>query len=180
AFRMSKRLPEAGPPRAGQPFCRRPSVFMPTEPPANSARRTIRVGKYEVLQHIATGGMGAVYRARDTGLGREVALKILPPDLAANPAALKRFQNEARHAAKLRHENIVTLYDSDQANGTYYLAMEFVQGIDLHEYISRKGKLSPKEARNILTQATKALHHAHKHGLVHRDIKPSNFLIVGQ
>jgi serine/threonine-protein kinase len=148
--------------------------------PAKDARKAIRVGSYEVINHIATGGMGAVYRARDVKLGREVALKILPPEMARNPTQLERFKREARHAARLRHENIVTLYEFGEDKGTYYIAMELIEGIDLHEYINRKKKLDPEEARRILIQATRGLSHAHKQGLVHRDIKPSNFLIVGQ
>src|SRR5262249_11184548 len=126
----------------------------------------------------ASGGMGAVYKARDTDLGREVALKVLSPELAARDDMVRRFQKEARHAAKLRHENIVTIYDVGDANGTNYLALEFVEGTDLNEYINRKGKLDPDEARGLLVQAVKALVQVHKAGLVHRDIKPSNFLIA--
>ena len=111
---------------------------MPSDKPPKSQKRALRIGKYEVLNHIATGGMGAVYRARDTKLGREVALKVLPNEMAANEAALKRFLREAELAAKLRHENIVTLYESDQINGTYYLAMELIEGIDLPATVGRR------------------------------------------
>src|SRR5947209_2846601 len=100
---------------------------MPPEP-ANASSRYSCIGKYEVVAHIATGGMCAVYRARDRELGREVALKILPPDLAADPIRLERFRREARSAAKLRHENIVTLYEFGEVSGTYFLALEFVEG----------------------------------------------------
>jgi serine/threonine protein kinase len=151
---------------------------MSTEPAAKGPRRTVRIGKYEVLSHIATGGMGAVYRARDTELGREVALKVLPPDLASNPGLLERFRREARSAAKLCHENIVTLFEFGEVGGTNFLALEYVDGIDLHDYINRKTKLDPEEAREILLQAARALEHAHQQGIVHRDIKPSNFLLT--
>jgi serine/threonine protein kinase len=154
---------------------------MPSEAdlqPGDDASRTIRIGKYEVLAHIATGGMGAVYKARDTELGRIVALKIIPPDTAGKPAALERFRREARSAAKLRHENIVTLYEFGEARGVYFLALEYVDGIDLQAYIERKGRLKPDKARRILVQAARALDHAHKQGVVHRDVKPSNFLIT--
>src|ERR1043166_4158827 len=99
---------------------------MPPDPPAKGPRRAIRIGKYEVLEHIASGGMGAVYRARDRKTGREGALKVLTPEMAARPAMLERFRREARHASRLRHDNIVSIYEFDQAKGTYYLAMEFV------------------------------------------------------
>src|SRR5262249_50707804 len=97
---------------------------------------------------------------------------------AAKPAMLERFHREARSAAKLRHENIVRIYECGEANGTHFLALEFIDGIDLHEYINRKGKLPPDEVRLILLQAANALTHAHKKGIIHRDIKPSNFLIT--
>jgi serine/threonine-protein kinase len=124
--------------------------------------------------------MGAVYLATDTDLHRDVALKILSPELAAKPAALERFRREARHAARLRHENIVTVYEFGSATGTWFLALEFVDGIDLSEYINRKGRLDPAEAVAITVQAVKALEHAHLNGIVHRDIKPSNFLLKRQ
>lgn len=145
----------------------------------NQARgRSQRIGKYEIVKHIASGGMGAVYRAVDTELKRPVALKILSPDLASKPNMIERFQREARSAAKLRHENIVTLYEVGQDNDVHFLALEFVEGTDLFEHITSKGKLDPEEARQILIQAARALDHAHKQGIVHRDIKPGNFLLA--
>jgi serine/threonine protein kinase len=151
---------------------------MSTEPQSKSARQPVRIGKYEVVKHIATGGMGAVYRARDTALDREVALKVLPKELAANPGAIERFRREARNAAKLRHENIVSIYECGEVQGTWFLALEFVEGIDLYEYINRKTHLDPEEARRITIQAALALQHAYQQGIVHRDIKPSNFLVT--
>jgi serine/threonine-protein kinase len=153
---------------------------MSSERPGKGPRRAVRIGKYEVLAHVASGGMGAVYRARDTESGREVALKVLSPQMAAKPVMLERFRREARSAAKLRHENIVTVYEFGEAGGTCYLAMEFIDGIDLHEYSERKGPLDPEEARQILVQACRALAHAHAQDIVHRDVKPSNFLITRQ
>lgn len=151
---------------------------MSSEKPAKGGSRALRIGKYEIISHIATGGMGAVYKARDTDLNRDVALKVLPPELAARPGMLQRFQREARHAAKLRHENVVAIYEIGEAGGTSFLALEFVDGIDLAKYIERKGKLDPDEALGFLTQAARALVQMHKQNLVHRDIKPSNFLIT--
>ncbi len=151
---------------------------MPPDPSAKRPRRPVRIGKYEVVAHVATGGMGAVYKAIDTVLKREVALKVLPPEMASKPLALERFRREARNAARLRHENIVTIYEFDQSGSTCYLAMEFIDGIDLHEYIERKQRLDPEEARLITIQAARALEQAHTQGVVHRDIKPSNFLIM--
>jgi serine/threonine-protein kinase len=151
---------------------------MPPDPQTKGARKPVRIGKYDVVQHIATGGMGAVYKARDLDLDRDVALKVLPPDMAANPTALERFRREARNAAKLRHENIITIYEFGEHQGTWFLALEYVQGIDLYEYIRRKGTLDPEEARRIIIQAALALQHAYQRGIVHRDIKPSNFLVT--
>jgi serine/threonine-protein kinase len=151
---------------------------MASEPSGSGGRPPQRIGKYEVVAHIATGGMGAVYKAVDTVLGRPVALKILPPELAAIPRMIERFQREARSAGKLSHENIVTLYECGRDRGMYFLALEFVDGIDLHEHLTRKKKLDPEEARQLLIQAARALAHVHKRGIVHRDIKPSNFLLT--
>jgi serine/threonine-protein kinase len=137
-----------------------------------------QIGKYQILAHIATGGMGTVYQARDEVLGRVVALKVLDPDLASNPVLLERFRREARAASRLVHKNIVTLYECGEANGLYYIAMEYIEGIDLSEYIRRKGQIDPEEARRLIIQAAKALEHAARQGITHRDIKPSNFLLA--
>jgi serine/threonine protein kinase len=146
------------------------------------ATRTIqpgaRLGKYQVETLIAPGGMGKVYKARDTILGRTVALKVLAADLANKHAALERFRREAKAAARLAHKNVVTLYEYGEIEGQHYLALEYVEGIDLYEYIERKGQLEPEEGRRILLQAAKALDHAFEHGVIHRDIKPSNFLLA--
>jgi serine/threonine protein kinase len=136
------------------------------------------LGKYKVLSHIATGGMGTVYKARDEKLGRIVALKVLPEELAAKPNTLERFRREACHAARLSHKNIVTLYDFGDENGLHFLVLEYIDGIDLYDYIERKGRLAPEESRRILIQAVKALDHAYQQGIIHRDIKPSNFLLT--
>lgn len=151
---------------------------MPDDNTTNPAERTERIGKYEILGHIATGGMGVVYKARDVELNRLVALKILPPEMAKQSNILERFRREAKAAAQLRHDNIVTIFDFDEFNGTWFIALEFVDGHDLQFYISRKCRLDPEETRQILIQAARALMHAHEHKVVHRDIKPSNLLLV--
>src|SRR5947209_14505870 len=124
---------------------------MTTEAPGRGPRG--RLGKYEVLAHLATGGMGAVYKARDTESGRLVALKVLPPELATNPALRERFRREARSAAKLRHDNIVAIYEFGAVNDLYFLALEFVEGTDLHQYVTEHGPLRPGLARGVLLQA---------------------------
>jgi serine/threonine protein kinase len=136
-----------------------------------------RVGRYEVVAHLASGGMGEVYRARDVELDRDVALKILGAQYVDNPLAVERFRREARNAARLAHKHIVTLYDWGQDGGTWFLALELIDGTDLHSYINARGRLRPPEAWVIIMQAAKALDHAFQQGIVHRDIKPSNFLI---
>jgi eukaryotic-like serine/threonine-protein kinase len=141
-------------------------------------RHPQRLGKYEIVRHIASGGMGSVYKAIDSKLGRPVALKVLQAEFGANPVLVERFHREAKAAARLTHENIVTLLDDGEVDGTHYLVMEFVDGIDLNGYILKKRRLDPEEARQILIQATRALDHAHRQGIVHRDIKPANFLLT--
>jgi eukaryotic-like serine/threonine-protein kinase len=149
----------------------------PDQFPEKAALPT-RIGKYKVIDHIASGGMGAVYRATDTDSGCEVALKVMAGASLTRPSDRERFRREAASAAKLNHENIVKLYDSGEFENLHFLALEFVDGIDLKEYIARKGKLSPVKARRLILQAARALAHVHEQGIIHRDIKPSNFLVM--
>jgi hypothetical protein len=137
-----------------------------------------QLGRYEVVAHLATGGMGEVYRACDVDLGRQVALKVLRARLADSPAAVERFRREARAAARLAHKNIVTLHDWGMDNGIYFLALEFVEGSDLYSHINGRGRLAPLEAWNITRQAVRALDHAFGQGITHRDIKPANILLT--
>ena len=135
------------------------------------------VGKFDLLQHVATGGMGSVYKARNRETGETVALKILLPKVAAKPTALERFRHEAQQGLKLRHRHLVAFYDLGEESGRHFLVQEFVDGIDLYEYILREGPLKPAVAYVILGQAAMALDYLHRKNLVHRDIKPSNFLL---
>src|ERR1700722_4789886 len=122
-----------------------------------------RVGKYEVLKYLASGGMGAVYKARDVESDRLVALKILPATMARQPKVLDRFRREARAAARLDHENIAALYEGGEHAGVHYLALEYVAGVDLQAYIDNRRKrnqdVPPDEARQIVLQAARALNH---------------------
>lgn len=149
---------------------------MGTAAAANSG--PTRLGKYEILHQLGAGGMGAVYRAIDTETGREVALKVLPAEFANQPNKLERFRREGKHGARLRHENIVALYEFGQSQGTYYLAMEYVDGTDLERWVKRHGPMSPGAAIDVLTQLARALEHAHALGMVHRDVKPANVLLA--
>src|SRR5438105_8986418 len=101
------------------------TVMASERPQISPGRRYGQIGKYEIVAHLASGGMCVVYRAVDPGLGREVALKVLPPELANQTILLERFRREARNVAKLRHENIVTIYEFGEANGVNYLALEY-------------------------------------------------------
>ena len=130
----------------------------------------------EILELLGQGGMGAVYKARQRQLGRLVALKILPPEVARDPAFAERFRREAQALAQLSHPQIVAVYDSGLAGGLYYFLMEFVDGVNLRRMLA-EGKLSPAEALAIVPQVCEALQYAHDEGVVHRDIKPENILL---
>ncbi len=130
----------------------------------------------EILELIGKGGMGAVYKARQPTLDRLVALKILPPRTGTDPGFAERFAREARALAKLSHPNIVAVYDFGQTQGLHYFLMEYIDGPNLRQ-VERAGKLSPKEALQIIPQICEALQYAHDEGIVHRDIKPENVLL---
>ncbi|MDB5337908.1 MAG: prkC 34 [Planctomycetaceae bacterium] len=130
----------------------------------------------EILELLGKGGMGAVYKARQAGLDRLVAVKILPSEISHDPAFAERFQREARALARLSHPHIVGVYDFGQAESLYYFVMEFVDGTNLRQTI-RAGTLTPAEALAIVPQICDALQFAHDEGIVHRDIKPENILI---
>jgi Tol biopolymer transport system component len=138
----------------------------------------IRLGSYEVVAQIGAGGMGEVYQARDTKLGRDVAIKILPEAFAHDPERLSRFQREAKMLAALNHPNIATIYGLEQANGTHYLVMELVPGETLRERIAREGAVPVEEALIIARQIAEALEAAHEKGIIHRDLKPANVKVT--
>ncbi len=136
-----------------------------------------RLGPYEILTALGAGGMGEVYRARDTKLGRDVAIKVLPPLLTADPDRLARFEREARTLASLNHPNIGAIYDLESIEGTSVLVLELVDGDTLAERIAR-GALPLNEALRIATQVASALEAAHDRGIIHRDLKPANVMIT--
>jgi len=143
-----------------------------------SSEKKSYLGKYQIVAHIATGGMGSVYQAVDSDTGREVALKVLSPDLASRPIMRERFRREAVHGVKLCHDNIVGIYEFGEFQGTFFLVMEFVHGSNLGDYIDRRGPLASESAKQLLIQIANALHHVHMNGLIHRDIKPTNILLT--
>ncbi|MEF8794854.1 MAG: protein kinase [Salinivenus sp.] len=138
-----------------------------------------QVGRYVVEEHLGGGGMGVVYRARDTELERPVALKFLPPHLATHPEAEKRFVREARAAAALDHANIATIHEiGETEEGRRFIAMAFYAGATLKETLSREGPLPVEEAVGYATQIAEGLARAHKAGIVHRDVKPANVMLT--
>ena len=137
-----------------------------------------RLGAYEITAAIGAGGMGEVYRARDTRLDRTVAIKVLPEILAADPPFRKRFEDEARTLSGLNHPNICTVYDVGRDAGVEYLVMEHLEGSTLAELLEQ-GRMPAGDALRIAGQIADALIAAHRHGIVHRDLKPGNVMIVG-
>src|SRR5438132_1088459 len=135
------------------------------------------LGRYKVLDGIGAGGMGEVYRARDTRLGRTVAIKVLPDRLAADPERRDRLIREARAAAALSHPNIATLYEVGEDQGHVFLVFEFVPGETLKTAIGGR-PLNPRHAVELAIQIADALADAHAEGIVHRDIKPDNILVT--
>ena len=133
--------------------------------------------RYEIVSKIGTGGMADVYKAMDHKLNRFVAVKVLKPEFREDATFVKKFRSEAQAAAGLTHPNIVNVFDVGDDEGVYYIVMELIEGITLKEYISKKGKLSVKEATSIAIQVSMGLEAAHSHGIVHRDVKPQNIII---
>lgn len=136
-----------------------------------------RLGPYEVIAAIGAGGMGEVYKAKDTKLGREVAIKVLPEAFAENKERLARFEREARLLASLNHPNIATLFDLQESDGTHFLALEFVPGETLAERIA-EGPIPIDEALPLFKQIAEALEAAHEKGIIHRDLKPANIKVT--
>ncbi|HEX4609651.1 MAG TPA: serine/threonine-protein kinase, partial [Urbifossiella sp.] len=137
-----------------------------------------RLGHFELIEAVGAGGMAAVLRARDLELGREVALKILPPESARDAETVTRFKQEARAAAKLDHENVARVYFCGEDQGLHFIAFEFVEGITLRQMIDRRGPLPAGECVRYMIQVAAGLNHAAERGVVHRDIKPSNIIIT--
>ena len=135
-----------------------------------------KLGQYEVAEAIGAGGMGEVYRARDTKLGRDVAIKVLPEEFARDQERLDRFEREARLLAQVNHANIATLYGLEEHDGQTFIVMELVEGETLAERIA-KGRIPMDEAIPLFVQIAEGLEAAHEKGIVHRDLKPANIKI---
>src|SRR5712692_4566238 len=137
-----------------------------------------RLGSHEVLALLGQGGMGEVYQAHDTKLGRDVAIKVLPEAFAHDPQRLSRFQREAKLLASLNHPNIATIHGLEESHGTHYLVMELVPGETLRERVAREGAVPVEEALGIARQIAEALEAAHEKSVIHRDLKPANVKVT--
>src|SRR3954454_21532939 len=136
-----------------------------------------KINRYTLVDMIGQGGMGRVYLARDTRLNRSVALKILEPERMNNPRAIARFQREARVGAQLQHENLVRIYDFGEANGRFFLVMEYIEGKTISALITSQGPMPAPTAARLARQIALGLEHAHRKGLIHRDVNPYNILV---
>ena len=136
------------------------------------------LGRYEVLSSLGAGGMGEVYRARDSELGREVAIKLLPQGFAEDPDRLARFEREIKVLASLNHPHIVTIHSVETSEDLRFFTMELVQGRSLRDVLEAEGRLQWTRACQLCSQVADALAAAKDHGIVHRDIKPDNILVA--
>jgi eukaryotic-like serine/threonine-protein kinase len=138
---------------------------------------TVLGERYEIVRLLGQGGMGAVYHARDRELEREVALKVIRSDMAANPEILRRFKQELILARQITHKNVIRIFDLGQADGIKFITMEYIEGEDLQGLLRSKKKLEPAEAATIMAQVCRALEAAHAEGVIHRDLKPQNIML---
>src|SRR5277367_3830425 len=134
-------------------------------------------GRYEILQLLGEGGMGAVYKASDREVDRFVALKLIRPELASNPDNIARFKQELLLSSQVTHRNVIRIYDLGEAQGVKFITMEFVEGQDLRSLIQEKKKFPPEEAVELMQQVSRALEAAHTLGIIHRDLKPQNIML---
>jgi serine/threonine-protein kinase len=171
--------PEAAAPAAEPPAGKAKSAAGPSGPgtrPAGAA--TVTLGDYRLVKKLGEGGMGAVYKGRHDTLERDVAIKVMVKKLAADKTFVQRFYREARIMAKLDHPNIVRCYAVGEDKGFHYLAMEFVDGGSIQDWLKKQGKFSMGDALHVILACADALQHAHDLGLIHRDIKPENILLT--
>jgi tRNA A-37 threonylcarbamoyl transferase component Bud32 len=166
----------AAPTDAGEFGAHGTKVFQPPPAAADIAKHFPQL---EILEWLGRGGMGVVYKARQPKLNRLVALKLLAPEKGADPRFAERFLREAQALARLSHANIVTVHDFGEADGLYYLLMEYVDGVTLRQLLQTR-KMAPEEALKIVPKICEALQFAHEQGVVHRDIKPENVLLDKQ
>src|SRR5262245_6944707 len=154
-------------------------TFVPAEQATTLLLGTVLAGRYQIVDLLGVGGMGAVYKAFDRQLTRIVALKTILPEMSATPMALKRFKQEVLLAQSIVHKNVVRIFDigEDSETNTKFITMDFIEGKDLKTLITERGKLPPTEGAAILRQVCQGLEAAHAVGVVHRDLKPQNIMI---
>ena len=138
---------------------------------------TVLAGRYEILQLLGRGGMGAVYKARDSELERIVALKLIRSELAKNPEILQRFKQELILARQVTHKNVIRIFDLGQSDGIKFITMDFVEGQNLRELLLERGKFPAEQAARVMLQICRALEAAHTEGVIHRDLKPQNVML---
>jgi eukaryotic-like serine/threonine-protein kinase len=156
------------------PLARPPARIQTTSPTLQPG--SVLGARYEIVQMLGEGGMGAVYKARDRELDRPVALKLIRPEMASNPSILARFKQELLLSRQVTHKNVIRIYDLGDADGVKFITMEFVEGEDLRALIREKQTFSPAEAVEIMQQICQALEAAHGVGVIHRDLKPQNVM----
>jgi serine/threonine-protein kinase len=147
-------------------------------PDASADSPTTRVGRYELVERIGRGGMGVVYRGRDTVIGRPVAVKMLVSDIDVSEETRERFFREARSAGQLAHRNIITIYDFGEEGGRAYIVMELLSGESLSSLLARGDRLPMEQQVEIMTRIAEGLAFAHARGIVHRDVKPANLFLT--
>jgi serine/threonine protein kinase/tetratricopeptide (TPR) repeat protein len=165
----------------GTPFRRTPAPTSNRISNAYASAAVLQIGdllgeRYEILQLLGEGGMGAVYKAADRELDRFVALKVIRPELASDPSILARFKQELLLAHQVTHRNVIRIYDLGEAEGVKFITMEFIEGKDLRSLIREKKKFTPEEAVDVIQQVCQALDAAHSVGVIHRDLKPQNVM----
>ena len=158
------------------------AVRTPPPPPPLPADReegaVTRIGRYELLEKIGRGGMGVVYRGKDTVIGRLVAVKMLISDIDVSDETRERFFREARSAGQLAHRNIITIFDFGEEGGRAYIVMELLTGESLTSLLARNVKLPLEQQAEIMMRVSEGLAFAHSRGIVHRDVKPANLFIT--
>jgi serine/threonine protein kinase/tetratricopeptide (TPR) repeat protein len=169
----------------GTSLGRTPSLRSPAPPSSNSDRQASAAelqigdllgGRYELLQLLGEGGMGAVYKAADREVDRIVALKVIRPEMASNPEILARFKQELQLSSRVTHHNVIRMYDLGEGQGVKFITMEYLEGENLHQILKQRGKLEVAEAVAIMEQVASGLAAAHREGIIHRDLKPGNIM----
>ena len=158
-----------------------PSITRTLQTPSSDLTRgNLFAGRYEVIEELGRGGMGAVYRVEDTKTKEEIALKLIKPEIAADKKTIERFRNELTTARKIAHRNVCKMFDLGEDEGTHFITMEYVSGENLKSFMRRSKQLSIPRAISIAKQICDGLAEAHNLGIVHRDLKPSNIMIDKQ